>query len=1697
MYSSEEEDNLSQTAVTSRAKTSSKKVNKRRTSEHKNHWQRTQQRYIERTLLKKRTRKESKKNKQNKKQKLDSSSQQDYSDDDMSDNINREQTLENLLDSLGGYGSVSRGATLAGEKAEQIMRGLSDSADEGQQLESVSELCNFFSIGTEQSLSSSHVERYVPQLIALLNKEHNYDLMILSARALTHMIDVFPGSGSYVIRDGAAPVLASKLLNIEYIDLAEQCIQCLELLSYEHGPTLLREGVLMATLCFVDFFSMNMQKKILKIAVNLCRRIHPSQFSFVTDALPNLQNFLNYEDSSIVECAVKCFYHIATCIAMDSEKVERLCGIREDNYNGALLDRLQQFLESLATTSVPNSRTTINLILNLLALLARGSFKVTKVLHEKGIAMILSNLLQFETPSDGSVLSSPSAKRTERTPLDHFNEVVVLLDELLPKNIGEDRYISELPVSVRKMLLQNLVHPTNTEDHGRKENKIDAKAEMLANNQALLLTLGESIVPPLMHLFSSNHNEAVSYRCLTVIGTIINNSNSDTIRIMLRQIPFSTFLSNLLSSNDMVFVGCALQMCLVLLQKLPDVFLAYFVREGVVNQARKIAGRDDNKMKRMIDIMKEKTEKAFKKAQKEHEKKVEQAKKDEEERIRREKVEESSKKSEVITKQVEEEKMKKTTKRLVDFFQKKAREQQSGSTSTVKIDAQSTSPTTPHSNVSIPFVPPVVTPPVPPDQSRLSVKKCDQTSLKAQELISYVVALAQRLIEDYYSDGKYSFENEIVSKLKFLATELSESDEENEKEILTKIRKALIMEEEGVSNYEVLMSGIIHAINKYITEGDDNTRMRRLQLFIKLFDLPIEAESKQEEDSNDSIQEDDESGIRIKCKKSITVLSGSPIRSFLGASPSNSSLMKRNRTDAKHTYLLELVRRLGSCFSSLENFPLVVSEHVTMLTGISNAVATLGKSFKIKLQKVTSLIEKEWEQEQTSTSKKKKKQQPKSVEPTSEDIHVDVMVTPLTRVHALERFVFKFEEKRRKQEEEAEQSMDESDETNYFEVDENADNDEDSQISNTTIITIDRPREGTKRYEFLDIPKENDHHVEKYTRKYELIIDGHVLKPTSSVMNALYEYELLKTKHPSTIRLNDGEHTIYYRELDDSDENMNEEDRDYVLYSNNDYDIDNVQFFNRKIDQKLNLTADDDLLDSLELLRILNIVNENPNLIPNRENNMTPFVDPQEFLNTKLSSKVVRQLQDPYMLFANCSPEWVDVLIYSCPFLFSYDTRRLYFSLTSLGIARAIQKIQDRRVQDHNSRRNRNHVVRIEKTKLRLAREPNILQSAFQVLESHDSSRAVLEFEYYDEEGTGLGPTAEFYSLVSRELQVAALDIWRDSKTIDPNDDRLVSVQELFPRPINVNDKARVARTSRLFEFMGKFVARALLDARIIDLPFSNCFLRAVRGDRLTFKDLKEIEPVYYKQLDAMRRLVQKRRKIEMEESNEETLKKRIECLTLNDDGVSSLDALCQVFVVPGYPDVELVPGGADKDVTVWNVHEYIELVARYLLNDGIKVQIEAFRRGYESLLPTPGISTWKVFSPAELDDMVCGCHEEIWDEDRLTEATRCDHGFSHSSRVIKMLFKVMSEMTTEERRLFIQFVTGSPKLPSGGIKNLKPKLTIVLKVPEKGKVADQYLPSVMTCTNYLKLPEYSSEQVLKEQLFKAIRMGQNAFLLS
>lgn len=55
----------------------------------------------------------------------------------------------------------------------------------------------------------------------------------------------------------------------------------------------------------------------------------------------------------------------------------------------------------------------------------------------------------------------------------------------------------------------------------------------------------------------------------------------------------------------------------------------------------------------------------------------------------------------------------------------------------------------------------------------------------------------------------------------------------------------------------------------------------------------------------------------------------------------------------------------------------------------------------------------------------------------------------------------------------------------------------------------------------------------------------------------------------------------------------------------------------------------------------------------------------------------------------------------------------------------------------------------IKKNYLKVHRsEEHLLENAIKVMNFHASRNSILEIEYYGEEGTGLGPTLEFYALV-------------------------------------------------------------------------------------------------------------------------------------------------------------------------------------------------------------------------------------------------------------------------------------------------------------------------------------------------------------
>lgn len=500
-------------------------------------------------------------------------------------------------------------------------------------------------------------------------------------------------------------------------------------------------------------------------------------------------------------------------------------------------------------------------------------------------------------------------------------------------------------------------------------------------------------------------------------------------------------------------------------------------------------------------------------------------------------------------------------------------------------------------------------------------------------------------------------------------------------------------------------------------------------------------------------------------------------------------------------------------------------------------------------------------------------------------------------------------------------------------------------------------------------------------------------------------------------------------------------------------------------------------------------------------------------VNKKLCSKLTKQLKDPLLVCSRALPEWCSILTYQARFLFSYDSRKMYFRYHAFGLGRTVVAILDD-AQWHSNTSNREPVdslpfaaPRISRQKVRISRN-HILESARKVFERYTDADSRLEVEFYGEVGSGLGPTLEFYTLLSREFQRIEMKMWRcynDSQSItskdlgkgygamDPrsqgmSDSFIVSPLGLFPRPLQMDmEDEQSVRVASNFLLLGQVVAKAIQDCRLLDIQFSKSFFKLAVHGSLDHEDLKCIDPQLFKFLQEIKSSFP-----------------RSEGSKLIVSG-AAIEDLCLYFVLPGDETFELCPGGCEMQVTSDNADKYVEYVFEAILYSGVKNQIEAFREGFNKIFPLHHL---KIFYEDEMDLMICGdVNSDGWTFEILSSAIKCDHGYSSESEPVINLIQVLVELDSEDKRQFLKFVTGSPRLPAGGFLALNPRLTVVRKSPEASvdnkkdeelkNLSDRDLPSVMTCANYFKLPPYSSKEILKDRLLFAIKEGQGRFDLS
>ncbi|XP_048079387.1 E3 ubiquitin-protein ligase HECTD1 isoform X12 [Ursus arctos] len=603
--------------------------------------------------------------------------------------------------------------------------------------------------------------------------------------------------------------------------------------------------------------------------------------------------------------------------------------------------------------------------------------------------------------------------------------------------------------------------------------------------------------------------------------------------------------------------------------------------------------------------------------------------------------------------------------------------------------------------------------------------------------------------------------------------------------------------------------------------------------------------------------------------------------------------------------------------------------------------------------------------------------------------------------------------------------------------------------------------------------------------------------------------------------------------------------------------------------------------DVLQLLRILYIVASDPySRISQEEGDEQPqfTFPPDEFTSKKITTKILQQIEEPLALASGALPDWCEQLTSKCPFLIPFETRQLYFTCTAFGASRAIVWLQNRREATVERTRTTSsvrrddpgefRVGRLKHERVKVPRGESLMEWAENVMQIHADRKSVLEVEFLGEEGTGLGPTLEFYALVAAEFQRTDLGAWLCDDNFPDDESRHVDlggglkppgyyVQRscgLFTAPFP-QDSDELERITKLFHFLGIFLAKCIQDNRLVDLPISKPFFKLMcmgdiksnmskliyesRGDRdlhctesqseasteeghdslsvgsfeedsksefildppkpkppawfngiLTWEDFELVNPHRARFLKEIKDLAVKRRQILSNKglSEDEKNTKLQELVLKNPSGSGpplSIEDLglnfqfCPSSRIYGFTAVDLKPSGEDEMVTMDNAEEYVDLMFDFCMHTGIQKQMEAFRDGFNKVFPMEKLSS---FSHEEVQMILCGNQSPSWAAEDIINYTEPKLGYTRDSPGFLRFVRVLCGMSSDERKAFLQFTTGCSTLPPGGLANLHPRLTVVRKVD----ATDASYPSVNTCVHYLKLPEYSSEEIMRERLLAA-----------
>lgn len=1569
--------------------------------------------------------------------------------------------------SLGRYGASSLSNSiraLSGFMSGQSsrLRGILENLkgkDASEHLIALQDLSELLLISTEDNLAGQFSpDPYIKELVTLMKPsefgEENPEIMLLACRCIANMMEALPSSTANVVYSGAVPVLCEKLLEIHYIDVAEQALITLEKISVEFPSLIVENGGLAACLQYLDFFATSNQRTAVTTAANCCRNLSETHFDTVREIMPTLLGVLGNSDQKVLEQGCLCVSRIVESYKFNGEKLEELV-------DGELLKAILRLLLPGTTNLI--SANIHTQFLRVLAFTARASPRRAVELFKMNVVDTLYQILTGVSPPSGS--DDAVAAKIDKViimqalihrPRDQIFETLNVICELLP-DVQDDGllYVDYLFDAGYPGLEFTPMIPAAKKSTNNKRVKLldDCKDEL--KRFAIIL------LPTLTDVFSSTVNLSVRQKVLTAQLKMLSNVDVDILEEALRNVSYSSFLAAILSQQDHpTLVTFCLQAAELLIKRMESIYRYQFYREGVISEIAKLADRPLKK-------------------------------KDEDKGASPERSE-SPAAHEILDQDVDMDIDHEDDEDQHDEDEDDEEDRDDNEENEENHDETSSSGS--RSPPGRRFAPPPAA--SFPDPQDIITKR------------------AKKFIDMYEpsSNRKVRLQaDSILKDLKHLTEDIEHCfTSEQQKNGLSLFRRLASHFDqdalESITSYELLTSNIVGVLLETLGESNpfaSDARTSFLEAFMgqgtqtkekssvssspatpfsvlvhKLQDLLSRAEHFEVITVHSNSFESSRSSAASMLAKQIRLRltsddeSGLP-RTFRNIQVSIHAIATFKALDEYLRQKITLLERPRSAHRSrMEVLTALTAQMADRRLARDSSRSPLFPPGGIPPPRdLTNRIPKRGDRAKTSTTANAA-QASSSATPSgppgprrSARRQQSQNQTPPPPPPALA------------PQDEPEEPIECADEAHLTDDDEASESgavgalnavldhledgspsdDEDPQAVNMEVASTGkvtaRKDDGTRIATPLgtQAPPSRSASAAQLTASrappaaaspsarslsyasalqaipqdwhLEFSFNGQPIPSDMTVYRFIHFNQNLSNE-VSARNIWSGAHTVHFKRASGPPKESNTLSPPPEVSTDDDSEV------------PASIARNPTTASILQLLSLLHTLNANiDDLLSEKKESIKLVPEPSsQFVNTKLTAKLNRQLEEPLIVASNCLPSWSEDLARLYPFLFPFETRHLFLQSTSFGYSRSMSRWQSAQSSDSRHDRHRDahqFMGRLQRQKVRISRQ-EILKAAVKVMDLYGSSPSVLEVEYFEEVGTGLGPTLEFYSTVSKEFAKKKLKMWRENESSDLSE-YAFSVRGLFPAPMSAEQAStdNGKKILALFRSLGKFVARSMLDSRIIDVSFNPTFFR-VSGKAGTFTPslaaVRSVDNDLASSLKMLKKFVKVKKDIDENPRLTPTQKvHKIQRITVDN---ASIEDLALDFTLPGYPKIELIPGGADIGVTIDNVAEYIDAVIDLTLGSGVAGQVEEFCAGFTSVFP---YSALQAFTPSELV-MLFGRNEEDWNLETLMDSIKADHGFNLDSRSVRHLLQVMSELTLQQRRDFLQFVTGSPKLPIGGM---------------------------------------------------------------